>query len=180
MNEKYSLYWFRIILVSFVIIGAINWGFYSVGYNVVSLITRTIGVKSLESVIYILIAVSAVILALDRSLWLPFLGDSVLPSSLVPLKTHYGNMTVKVHVKPNTKVAYWAANPGNNPRIAVESAYGHYDNSGVVKSDPNGVAILRFNRGTSYVVPSGKQISSHVHYREITDPMMGPIKSVFV
>ena len=180
MSAKYGLYWFRIVLITFVIVGALNWGLYSFGYNMVSFITRVIGIKSFEKIIYILIGLSSLLLMADRSLWLPFLGDSVLPSSLVPLKTHYGNTTVKVHVTPNTKVAYWAANPGNNPKIAVEYAYGDYDNSGVVKSDANGVAILRFNRGTSYVVPYGKQINSHVHYRELTDPMMGPIKSVFV
>jgi hypothetical protein len=45
-----------------------------------------------------------------------------------------------------------------------------------------GVATLTFNKGTEYVVPSGKQLKSHVHYREFNDKvgMVGPVQSVFI
>jgi hypothetical protein len=51
-----------------------------------------------------------------------------------------------------------------------------------VMSDANGVAILAFDKGTAYIVPSGRQIDSHVHYRELSGEygMIGPVQSVFV
>jgi hypothetical protein len=115
-------------------------------------------------------------------MWLPFLGESVLPGTLVPLKAHSGNTHVKVQVTPGAKVAYWSAMPGDDSDINVRDAYAKFENSGVVVADGEGVATLSFNKGTDYVVPSGKRITSHVHYREFTDEygMMGPIGTVYV
>jgi hypothetical protein len=106
----------------------------------------------------------------------------VLPSAVVPLKTNVGDTVVDVKVAPGAKVAYWAAKPGSNPEIPVEKAYDDYSNSGVVLANDLGVAVLTFNKGTEYVVPSGKQLKSHVHYREFNDKigMVGPVQSVFV
>jgi hypothetical protein len=105
-----------------------------------------------------------------------------LPSAVVPLKTNVGDTTVDVKVAPNTKVVFWAAKPGSNPETKVEQAYDDYSNSGVVLANDLGVATLTFNKGTEYVVPSGKQLKSHVHYREFNDKigMMGPVRSVFI
>jgi hypothetical protein len=96
---------------------------------------------------------------------------------------------VDVHVKPGTKVAYWAAKPESKPESKptegpvppVKAAYDDFDNSGVVVANEQGVAKLVFNKGTSYVVPSGRKLESHVHYREFgEDGIMGPVKSVFI
>ena len=42
--------------------------------------------------------------------------------------------------------------------------------------------VLHFDKGTDYVVPSGKHIKSHVHYREVTGEygLMGPINVVYM
>jgi hypothetical protein len=45
---------------------------------------------------------------MNKHNWLPFLGSSVLPSPLVPLKTIEGNTKVTVNVSPNSKILYWA------------------------------------------------------------------------
>jgi len=87
-----------------------------------------------------------------------------------------------VNVSPGAKVAYWSAMPGDNPDIDVRDAYAKFGNSGVVMADGEGVATLSFDKGTDYVVPSGRSITSHVHYREFNDEygMMGPIGTVYV
>jgi len=135
-----------------------------------------------DKVIYAIFAICAIILAFDRTTWLPFLGDTVLPSAVVPLKTNVGDTTVDVKVAPDAKVAFWAAKPGANSETKVEQAYDDYSNSGVVLANDLGVATLTFNKGTEYVVPSGKHLKSHVHYREFNDKigMIGPVLSVFI
>jgi uncharacterized membrane protein YuzA (DUF378 family) len=177
----------RIIAVFFVLIGGINWGLTALDYNIVEKINRMLSDKfhtrlRLDKFVYIVVGLCALGLLFDRTTWLPFLGESVLPGTLVPLKAHTGNTQVKVNVSPGAKVAYWSAMPGDNPDIDVRDAYAKFGNSGVVMADGEGVATLSFDKGTDYVVPSGKSITSHVHYREFNDEygMMGPIGTVYV
>jgi uncharacterized membrane protein YuzA (DUF378 family) len=188
----YSAIVVHMILLAFVLIGAVNWGFHTFGYNLVEMLNRFLsGVfkrrLSLDRIIYIVVAVSAIILAVQRDTWLPFLGNSVLPGAVVPLKKNMGDTTVDVKVMQGAKVAYWAAEPETKlgadadavPPVKV--AYDQFENSGVVVANDQGVATLVFNKGTSYIVPSGRKLESHVHYREFgEDGMMGPVKSVFI
>jgi uncharacterized membrane protein YuzA (DUF378 family) len=201
----FSQYVVHMILVALVLVGALNWGFHAFGYNLVEMLNRFLsGVfkrrLSLNTIIYVVVALSALYLAFQRETWLPFLGDSVLPGAVVPEKKNSGDTTVDVHVKPGAKVAYWAAK-AQESSVGVESsvngtessvgadksvpkvrdAYAHFENSGVVIANDAGLATLVFNKGTSYIVPSGREIKSHVHYREFgEDGMMGPVQSVFV
>ena len=186
----------HMILVAIVLIGALNWGFHTFGYNLVEMLNHFLsGVfkrrLSVDRVIYVVVALSAVVLAFKRDTWLPFLGESVLPGAVVPLKKNLGDTTVDVKVQPGAKVAYWAAKPITDVDVAVngaakavpsvKAAYDNFENSGVVVANDQGNAILVFNKGTSYIVPGGKEIKSHVHYREFSENgMMGPIQSVFV
>jgi uncharacterized membrane protein YuzA (DUF378 family) len=173
-----------LILVTLVLIGAINWGTTAFGYNLVNIIKNTlnkaVGMETyLDKIIYVLVALAAVKLASNRDFWLPFLGKTVLPSSLIPLKNIVGDTTIEVNVSPNTKVAYWASLPQKTTEIPkVENAYGDYKNAGVVLSDKNGIAKLIINKGTNYIVPDGKEISRHVHYREL-DQDMGFIGKIY-
>jgi uncharacterized membrane protein YuzA (DUF378 family) len=191
----------RMVLIALVLIGGVNWFAVAFGYNLVEFINRILSNVfrrrlSIDKVIYFIVGVCAIVLAFDRTLWLPFLGESVLPSVLIPVTPVKTSNTVEVHVAPNTKVAYWSAKPGNNPETpviespfgrpsslpTVKDAYGKFENSGVVMSDEDGIATLAFEKGTAYVVPSGRQIDSHVHYRELSGEygMIGPVQSVFV
>ena len=187
----YSAAVFHMVLIAIVLVGALNWGFHAFGYNLVEMLNRFLsGVFKrrlpLDRIIYVVVAISALILAFQRDTWLPFLGESVLPGAVLALKTNSGDTTVDVKVKPLAKVAYWAAKPESNsdgPDAVppVKAAYDDFENSGVVVANDNGLATLVFNKGTSYVVPSGRKIESHVHYREFgEDGMMGPVKSVFI
>lgn len=179
----------RMGLIAIVLIGGVNWFAVAFGYNLVESINRILsGVfrkrLSIDKVIYFIVGVCAIVLAFDRTLWLPFLGETVMPSVLIPVTSATANdNTVKVHVTPNTKVAYWSAKPGKESSLPqVKDAYGNFENSGVVMSDEDGIATLAFDKGTAYVVPSGKHIGSHVHYRELTGEygMIGPVQSVFI
>jgi uncharacterized membrane protein YuzA (DUF378 family) len=196
----YSAAVFHMVLIALVLIGALNWGFHTFGYNLVEMLNRFLsGVFKrrlpLDRIIYVVVAISALILAFQRDTWLPFLGESVLPGAVLALKTNSGDTSVDVHVKPLTKVAYWAAKPESKPAESkpddadasegtvppVKVAYDDFENSGVVVANEQGVAKLVFNKGTSYIVPSGRKLESHVHYREFgEDGIMGPVKSVFI
>jgi hypothetical protein len=187
MQEIYTLYTIRMIMTGIVLFGAIHYGAMIFDYNLAEYLNlvffRTFKKRGfVDKVIYGVFAICAIVLAFDRTTWLPFLGNTVLPSAVVPLKTNVGDTVVDVKVAPGSKVAFWAAKPGQNPETKVEQAYDDYSNSGVVLANDLGVATLTFNKGTEYVVPSGKQLKSHVHYREFNDKvgMVGPVKSVFI
>jgi uncharacterized membrane protein YuzA (DUF378 family) len=180
----------RMIAIALIIVGGINWLLVAFGYNLVELLNRSLSrifhkQLSVDKLIYVIVGVCAIVLAFDRTLWLPFLGESVMPSALIPVtanSTSANAVKVQVKVSPNTKVAYWAAKPGDNPDTPVMDAYGKYDNSGVVMSDEKGDATIVVEKGTEYTVPSGKQLKSHVHYRELSGEygMIGPVKTVFL
>ncbi len=73
----YSAIVVHMILLAIVLIGAVNWGFHTFGYNLVEMLNRFLsGVFKrrlpLDRVIYVVVAVSALILAFQRDTWLPF------------------------------------------------------------------------------------------------------------
>jgi uncharacterized membrane protein YuzA (DUF378 family) len=187
-NKTFKKYYWgakiRMFLTAIVIIGALNWGTTAVGYNLVELLSNNLNglLKTnypFDKIIYIIVAICAILLASRRTTWLPFLGKSILPDSLVPLKIpEKTDMKVKIKTKPNVKIAYWAALPkGDNPDVIT--AYGDFSNSGVVMSDSNGNVELPILAGSGYTVPSGYKIDRHVHYRILGKPygMMGRIKT---
>ena len=187
MQEIYTLYTIRMFMTGIVLFGAVHYGAMIFDYNLAEYLNlvffRVFRKRGfVDKVIYALFAICALVLAFDRTTWLPFLGDTVLPSAVVPLKTNIGDTTIDVKVAPGAKVAFWAAKPGTDPNTKVEQAYDDYSNSGVVLANDLGVATLTFNKGTEYVVPSGKHLGSHVHYRMFNDKvgMIGPVQSVFV
>ena len=185
MNKDYVDAKIHMVYISLILIVAINCGLCVFNINIIKSISDFINnlLKTklpIENAIYILVAVVAIKLAMNRNTWLPFLGKTVFPHALVPNKTiDKASKTIKVNVAPNTKVAYWAAlDKGDKPD--VYTAYADYSNSGVVESDDKGVATLSINVGSGYIVPTGKYIKPHVHYRELnTSGMVGPVETVF-
>ena len=178
----------HMLLLAVVFIGALNWGAVALGYNLVNELSLSINKLAktnlpIDKVIYGLVAICAIVLASRKTTWLPFLGDSVLPYSLVPLKTPTESDTkVKIKTRPNSKIAYWASKPSKTSDSSpdVVKAYDDYSNSGVVLSNNKGEAELSILAGTDYTVPSGKQISRHVHYRVmgLEYGLMGKVKTV--
>ena len=190
MEYKYFTYKIKMFITVLVIFGSLNTAFSQINSNnnIINYISNFINgyFKSnikFEKYFYIIVGLAAIICAMNRDTWLPFLGETVLPSTFVPLHEHKGDTNIQVNVKPNTKVAYWSALPRTDNIIpTVTNAYGDYSNYGVVMSDDNGDVILSFNKGTSYTVPNGSTINPHVHYREINDDwgMMGPVQTYYL
>lgn len=180
-STSYKRILINMIMTIIVFIVATNSVLSNFGFNIFNNIDSFVGFN-VSNIIYIIAGISIVLLAIKKHTWLPFLGESVLPPTLVPETKNVGDTSIKVKVKPNTKIAFWSTLPSKNDKPDVEKAYGDYSNAGVSKSDNSGFATLTFNKGTGYIVPSGKFIKPHIHYREINDEwsMMGPVNTVYV
>jgi uncharacterized membrane protein YuzA (DUF378 family) len=192
-EHDYDNYYFkhrlRMIYLVLVLVGALNWGIvaYNQKFNLVTMLSNYINSLfnknyPIDKIIYVLVAVSALLLlVIDKHIWLPFLGPTVLPNSVVPLKTPIkSDMKIKIKTHPNAKVVYWAALT-HNENENVHKAYGDYSNSGVVMADTNGNAELSFLESSGYIVPHKGHVERHVHYRAFGkhDGWVGPVKTVF-
>lgn len=181
-TNQYTMAKVHMVIMGLILIGSINWLTTAFGYNLVEILHTTINNYfssniPINNTIYIIVGLCALYIAFKKETWLPFLGKTVLPGTLIPLSTpHNADTIVTVKVKPNSKVVYWAALPkGLNPDVKV--AYDDYSNSGAVMSDNNGLAKLPILVGSGYVVPSGRKIERHVHYR-ISDMEYGMLSKI--
>ena len=188
-DKKFKKYYWRtkvrMILIGTVIIGALNWGAEAFGYNLVKMfsdfLNRIFSINfPFDKLIYIDVAVAGILLSMERETWLPFLGTSVLPDSLIPLKTPEKSDTkITLKTMPNAKIVYWASLPkGETPDVIT--AYGDFSNSGVVVADSDGKAELPILTGSKYKVPSGRIIDRHIHYRIVGLPygLMSKVKTI--
>lgn len=177
----------HMLMMAFLIIGAVNWGTHALGYNFIDILSNGINKIfhsniPINNIIYLIVAVAGILLASERNTWLPFLGLTVFPDSLVPLvQPTKSDRSISIKTLPNVKIAYWSAlNKGEKTDVYL--AYGNYENSGVVVSDANGNATLPIMTGTGYTLPSGVVLPRHVHYRIVNSQeyngMMGRIETV--
>ena len=175
--------------IIFLIIGGLNWGLVLLNYN----LAHDIAMKThpnVELFIYGLVFASAIYVMFSRDTYLPFLGEMAYPcDSLVSHVPDNADTSVSVKVPPNVPIVYWASETAHeqlkdlpDPRVA----YHKYENTGVVISDNNGNAELKFRHPQNYVVPNisitGKtKLNKHVHYRYcIGNGMMSTIYTVFI
>ena len=169
----------RIILMSSALcfaahLGGYNPSKYVLKYKIVSLI---IILSVVASILYFLF---------DRNFYLPFLGWAVYPcGSLAEKIPSKADTKITIKVPPNVNVIYWASQSSKKEDQPIGDpwdAYANYDNSGVVKSDSNGNAILHFRAPSSYKVGlSNTTLKTHVHYRVCKHPgMLSDIKTVFI
>lgn len=175
--------WFHMVVIILVLAGALNW--LSIGLLGVDAVRLGLAPRHARWV-YIVIGVAAFSLILRRDMYLPFLGETVLPGSALTLKTpQNANEQVSIKTLPSTKVVYWAAEPNPTQGTDVpdwKEAYNEFENSGVAISDQNGNAILRF-RGPpqAYKVPIMGTLKSHVHFRVCdTTGIMGPVQIMMI
>lgn len=172
MNSNYKKKIINIIFILILIIASINWSLSINNYNLVEIlntyINNTFNINvPINNYIYYIIAIIAILVAFNRDIWLPFLGETVLPSSLIPLSTPNNyNKVLTIQADPNSKIIYWSSLPDENNKIPdVSIAYKDYSNCGCVMSNDKGEALLSIVEGTSYKVPIKNEIKKHVHYR---------------
>lgn len=127
------------------------------------------------------VSIAFVYLATGRDAYLPFLGTTVMPTALLQPTPAPGNgPRVEIKVRPGvTRVVWWAASaPSASASIlGPKAAYGDYSNSGVVAAKEGVASIVLKECPQEYTV-RGKQLSKHVHYREVLeDGLLSPVKT---
>ena len=154
-----------------------------VGYNPSKFLTQN---KIISFIVILTVASSIIYNLFNRNFYLPFLGQSVYPcGSLAEKIPNKADITVTVQVKPNVNVIYWASEPSAIEKQPIDNpwdAYANYDNSGVVKADSTGKAVLHVRNPSSYQVGlMNKTLKSHVHYRECSHPgMLSDIRTIMI
>ncbi len=181
------MYWNKKIykmVMLLMIVGGVNW--LVVGIAGKDLLKDFLG-RKYASWLYIVVGVCALLLAFRRDVYLPFLGETLVPAGALSLKTPQGaNESVEVRTRPGAKVVFWAAEPDPNGSEKVlkswKEAYGEYENSGVVVAGEDGKAILRV-RGPPqpYKVPMKGKLEPHVHFRvEDAHGFLGRVQTVYM
>lgn len=180
----------KFITTCLLIIGGLAWGVLGMtGINPVSRLSTLLGLPILTRIIYTVVGLAAVLYLwkfLNRDQFLPFLGPSMLPSTLLNVGQKVGSYNRELELTApagvNAKyVAFWAASPKATTQagLPVMDAYGDWTNAGVVPVDESGKAVIRFQDPVDYKV-GVKHKKSHVHYRWVGEKMMGAVKTVDV
>ena len=118
----------------------------------------------------VLAVVALAYLVMDRTVFMPFLGEAALPPSVLKVSTPT-EATIDVRVKAPrraTHVVYWASEPTADVFGSPQEAYNNFDNAGVVPV-VDGTAVLALQCPGNYVVPMrrGSPLPKHVHYRAV-------------
>ena len=138
-------------------------------------------------VLAVIVGAAALYVGLRRDSYLPFLGETVLPCSLLQERVpDHADTEVNISgLEPGAKLLYWAAEPSATEKTAGLSnikdwqrAYLEFANAGVTRADEAGHAVLRFRKPQPYTVPVMGQIDSHVHWRVCRDGgLIGPVQT---
>jgi uncharacterized membrane protein YuzA (DUF378 family) len=182
-NRLYVQKKINMVAIFLVLVGGINWlSALFMKKDAVATFLPKLFVK----LIYFAVGISALYLAFKRDVYLPFLGETVLPCAAFAARTpDNANQEVIINTLPNTKVIYWASEPKGDASGNIESwdvAYNDFSNAGVAISDDKGKAVLRF-RGhpQSYKVPFKGVIKPHVHFRICEKyGMVGPVQTYYL
>lgn len=164
------------------VIGGLNWGIVALtGGDLVSSIFGRGSV--IARGIFLVVALAAAFFVFKRDFYLPFLGETHIPCSVLVDKVPEGaDTSIGVRVRPGAKVVYWAAEPANEDLMKVNdyrAAYLEYRNAGVATADADGNATLKVRTPQGYTVPMKGQLPPHIHYRECAERgFMKPIVTV--
>ena len=176
---NYIYYYAHIVIM----LATILFLFQMCGYNPAKFLMAN---KFIGIVIIIIIIACILMFVANRNFYLPFLGLAVYPcGSLAEKVPANADTTIQVKVKPNANVIYWASEP-TDPKIQPISnpwdAYANYDNSGVVRADSQGNAILRVRSPSNYRVGiMNRELKRHIHYRVCSNSgMMDEVITVYV
>lgn len=178
--------WIRnlfVVAMFFLVVGAINLGV--LGFLRINMFEILFGKSTyVHYIIYGLILMSALFVAFSRDFYLPFLGETVIPCSVLEERTpDHADTDVVIHsLQPGTKILYWAAESGTERLGEIKDwrkAYLDFTNAGVTTADHTGTAILRLRKPQPYTVPMKRTpLQEHVHWRACgEDGFLGPVQT---
>ena len=133
-----------------------------------------------------LMILAALYVGARRDTYLPFLGETVLPCSLLAeqIPDHADTEVSVSGLVPGAKLLYWAAEPATDGLATIkgwQQAYLEFANAGVVRVDEGGHAILRIRTPQPYTVPLKGRLESHVHWRICQNGgELGPVQTTTV
>lgn len=106
-------------------------------------------------------------LVTDRDILLPFLGECVVPPSVLSVsEPRTASFSLDIKVDPAAShVVYWASESAAGTVPTPWDAYGNYGNAGVAQVS-RGTATLAVKCPGRYKV-RGKTLPRHVHYRAV-------------
>lgn len=137
------------------VLSGLNWG--TVAVFKTDVLSALIGKNTLGArLCYVLIAISAIYVGISRDSYLPFLGETVLPCSLLNEKIpDNAELKVRIIAPVGRKVLYWAANSKEDKDLKTlknwKEAYGSFENAGVVVAGDDGSALLQVRRPQPYI-----------------------------
>lgn len=169
MDQRYFQKKLCMLGALLLVIGGLNWGIVALTGG--DLVSSVFGRGSVVARgIFLLVALAAVFVVFKRDYYLPFLGETHVPCSVLSDKVPEGADTaIGVRVAPGAKVVFWAAEPANDDLKNVNdyrAAYLEYRNAGVTTADADGNATLKVRAPQGYTVPLKGQLPPHIHYRE--------------
>ena len=173
-----------ILAMGYVMVGALNWGL--VGAFKFNLVDAILGKGILSRAYYVVTGLCALYLMFRRDTYLPFLGVTALPCSLVKEHTpDHADVEVNLHgLHPGSKILYWATEPatqGLSKIKAWQQAYLDFANAGVAIVDAGGHASLRLRKPQPYTVPIKGLLESHVHWRVCAENgLLGPVNTTMI
>lgn len=138
------------------------------------------------SVAGLVFVVAALYVGFRRDTYLPFLGETVLPCSVLQERIpEHADTDVRVSgLEPGAKVLFWATEPATDGLRSIKTwdrAYLDFANAGVTRVGEDGHAIFHVRKPQPYTVPLMGRLESHVHWRVCREGgMLGPVQTTGV
>jgi uncharacterized membrane protein YuzA (DUF378 family) len=175
--------WLHLVAAAFLVLGGLVWGV--LGLTKSNIVEYLLG-RRLAPAIYLLVGLAALYLGLRVATYLPFLGETIVPCSILKdQEPDHADTVVYLHgLLPGAKILFWAAEPATVGLATIQTwqqAYLDYANAGVTTVDEAGHAALRIRRPQPYIAPIMGALTAHVHWR-VCDPsgkngsMLGPVQ----
>ena len=175
--------WTHLVAMVLLVVGGLNWGLLGLSRGRLDLL-RPLG-RWGSLIVHVAVGVAALWVAFKRDTYLPFLGRTAMPCSILSDRVPE-HADKQVHVdglEPGAKVVYWAAEPATEGLARIrtwQQAYLDYANAGVATVDGDGHAVFHVRKPAGYVVPGGRGLTAHVHWRVCQggEGMLGPVQTV--
>uniref|UniRef100_A0A6C0E6Y9 Uncharacterized protein n=1 Tax=viral metagenome TaxID=1070528 RepID=A0A6C0E6Y9_9ZZZZ len=152
-----------------------------------TIVSFAVGRKTLAAGLMLIVALW---IGLNLYSYLPFLGPTVMPCSLLANRIpEHADTEVRVDgLTPGATVMYWAAEPslGKSATDGLarikdwRQAYLDFANAGVTRADDAGVAVFVVRKPQPYTVPIRGRLESHVHWRVCEGHMLGPVQTTML